>query len=465
MRLSTFAVSGYKNIRRRITLEGLAEVNVIHGENNVGKSNLLQAVDLFFGLVGTTAQRASTPLAKSFLGEDDKNTAWLMEGNVVQGVGFHVSKGSLNAMGYAADDIFHLEEPLPILLEGTVEIRPEDWRLAGESANQGEKVQFVFNITRSHVGCIDVALPLGRSVPTGAPFGPFNDHEVAWERLRKVADLIARGFSLRTGSRASSFALIDVFRRVAAIDELTEEDARRIVPLSLLLGLYDAKESVEPGVFQRWEIFERAMGSLGNLVGGGRFVVTYNRKSGRAYLAVQKGRMRLTIENMGTGVQQIASLLARALLCNSAIVAIEEPELSLRYDLQLRLGSILREVVDSGLGPQQMIMCSHSPAFETGNTFYAMTMTPEGPVIEQRPVREAPAFLQVELGVQVPAESGAFGYVSSDGLLRLPGDTCAELGVVGGGGVVVMKRKGHEYVEILSNERFLKLLHAKGQNE
>jgi hypothetical protein len=153
------------------------------------------------------------------------------------------------------------------------------------------------------------------------------------------------------------------------------------------------------------------------------------------------------------------------LLANSAIVGVEEPELNLRYELQIRLRDMLREIVESGLGPRQVILTSHSPAFETGETFYAMSPTDEGPVVERRPVTEAPAFLQVTLGVQVPVERGAFGYVSSDGLLRLSHEIRGQLGVEHGGGVVVLKRSDQPYVEVLSNEQFLGLLHRGGAGE
>jgi hypothetical protein len=45
--------------------------------------------------------------------------------------------------------------------------------------------------------------------------------------------------------------------------------------------------------------------------------------------------------------------------------------------------------------------------------------------------------------------------------LRLSDEVRAELGVTQGGGVVVLKREGHPYVEVLSNEQFLGLLHGE----
>jgi predicted ATPase len=455
MRLSTFAVKGYKNLRRTVTLESLDGFNVIHGENDVGKSNLLQAIDLFFGMVASMGQRSDTPIKTGALGEDDSTTSWVVVDGLITGVRFHISEQSLKSLGYAADDIFHVEEPSPITLEGAIDIGPDDWQLAGRPTAALEREHLRFRLSRSHAGCVDVEV--------ASETGKIDSLE--WQMKRDVASLISRAFSVRTAGETRSFSLVDVHRRVASVDAPDAGETHRIVPLSLLLGLYDAKESVEPGVFQRWEIFEEAMSSLGTLVDGGRFVITYNRAKGRAHLAVQKGRTRMPIESMGSGVQQIASLLARVLLGNASIVAIEEPEINLRYDLQIRLREMLRRVVDSGLGPRQVIISSHSPAFETGDAFYAMTMTAGGPVVERRPVVEAPAFLQMALGVQIPAERGAFGYVSSDGLLRLPSDIREVLGVPAGGGVVVMKRSGHEHVEVLSNEQFLNLLHGEGRGD
>src|SRR5690606_17698470 len=52
MLLQRFQVQGFKNIRRAITLDELGPVTVLAGDNNVGKSNVLEALGLFFGLLG-----------------------------------------------------------------------------------------------------------------------------------------------------------------------------------------------------------------------------------------------------------------------------------------------------------------------------------------------------------------------------------------------------------------------------
>lgn len=53
MRLTWFEVEGDKNIRDPLRLDELSSINVLHGDTNVGKSNLLEAIGLFFVLLQT----------------------------------------------------------------------------------------------------------------------------------------------------------------------------------------------------------------------------------------------------------------------------------------------------------------------------------------------------------------------------------------------------------------------------
>lgn len=61
-------------------------------------------------------------------------------------------------------------------------------------------------------------------------------------------------------------------------------------------------------------------------------------------------------------------------------------------------------------------------------------------------------------------KGAAFGYVSVDGSLRLSPEHAMALGVPAGGGVVVMKREGQPYLEILSNEQFSALMAAASED-
>jgi hypothetical protein len=166
---------------------------------------------------------------------------------------------------------------------------------------------------------------------------------------------------------------------------------------------------------------------------------------------------RIPIEILGSGIQQVVALVARLLVSDATFVAIEEPELNLRYTLQLRLREIFQEIVADPFGPQQLFISSHSPAFEFGEHFYAMRFSSDGPTVEPRPIQEANIFTQHYADAPSPLESAPMGYVSSDGLVKLPEYARKALEIEQGGGVVFVKRKDSGHIELLTDDQFLDL--------
>jgi len=142
MRLKRFSVKGFKNFRQEIVLEDMGTICVIHGENNVGKSNVLEAMQLFFQL-------------------------------------------------------FH-------------------------------KIQKAHN-----------ELKMTKKIPQSQ--APFFENQ---------------------------FALIGVDRRIYEKEIETE---RLMVPQTLLLKLYDARDSLEPAIFEKWELFVRTMQKFNDVLGVGEF--------------------------------------------------------------------------------------------------------------------------------------------------------------------------------------------------
>jgi hypothetical protein len=55
MRIDSIRVKGFRNFRQPVSLEELTDINVLHGENNTGKSNLIDAIELAFALLGDLA--------------------------------------------------------------------------------------------------------------------------------------------------------------------------------------------------------------------------------------------------------------------------------------------------------------------------------------------------------------------------------------------------------------------------
>ncbi|MEN8220252.1 MAG: AAA family ATPase [Pseudomonadota bacterium] len=185
----------------------MATICVIHGENNVGKSNVLEAMQLFFQLLHKT---------------DDVET--------------------LNqADGFKTSEIFTLENESPITMSATLAFEHEP----------------------SEDNTLDISITLQK----------------AHNELKMTKTIPQTQEPLFRNILENQFALIGVDRRISEKEIETE---RLMVPQTLLLKLYDAKDSLEPAIFEKWELFVRTMQRFNEVLGEGEFVSIFNRHSNRA---------------------------------------------------------------------------------------------------------------------------------------------------------------------------------------
>jgi hypothetical protein len=199
------------------------------------------------------------------------------------------------------------------------------------------------------------------------------------------------------------------------------------------------------------------MEQLQDVTGDGAFEVTFPRTETQARLVFDTDKMRIPLSLLGSGVQQVAALLGNLLVRNASIVAIEEPELNLRWDPQDRLRQALETLVAAPQGAgglDQIFLTSHSPAFETSDSFWPMEAKGGVPVVSRRPASELSMVLGAtprHLGLP---ESTAQAYATSQGVVKLPEDVAARLGVPhGGGGVFVDAEPAG--VRVRSNQQYL----------
>ncbi|AUX20710.1 uncharacterized protein SOCEGT47_011830 [Sorangium cellulosum] len=413
MRLSSFHVRGFKNFRQEIGLEELGTFNVIHGVNNVGKSNLLQAMELYFRLLGL------------------ERDGWLPFSTDRR-----IDDQELLTMGFTRSEIFNLEQPYPIELRGEVLTDPQELDAAGirpllpaDRVQVGVVLQWVGTSVayrvKSFVFADGTNVVSSQSSPEKKTF------------ILRFAKFLMQNFLIRT-EEAARFALIPV---------------TRLLDPQLALALYDAKESSDIEAVRRWERFVEVMGLFTDILGDGAFVATYDRRSAQANLVYQTANARIPLNLLGSGVQQIVSLVGRLLMTKATIVGVEEPELNLRYSLQERLREIFTNIVGRPGGPAQLFLTSHSPAFETGSDFYFMEPTAGGPVVQRHGVEATLAAVDFPSELSTPQRAAARSYVSTEGVVRLPERVMRALGLPQGGGITFVDHDGS--VEIMSNERFV----------
>jgi len=345
-----------------------------------------------------------------------------------------LSDDVLTAAGLPRADIFNLEAPVPIPLEAVFVTDPAELR---------------------GVGIDPDLLPLGR-VRIAVELR-WMGHNVAYTLLRFEAgddkDLVSSQRTPAESTLLASFAsLVSVTPRAAGGLRMARIPVERLASPALALTLYDARDATEIEISRRWMRFADIMANFTDVIGEGTFIVTYDRKANEARLLYETQSARIPLRLLGSGVQQLAALLGHVVVTGATIVGIEEPELNLRYTMQLRLREVLSRLVGGPGGLDQLFITSHSDAFETGTHFYLMEPTPDGPRIEKRGVEGARAALGITAESTPPDPKAALCYLSTDGVVRVPDRIRSAIGLPRGGGVVFLERDGA--AEMMSDGTF-----------
>ncbi|MBU0495082.1 MAG: AAA family ATPase [Chloroflexi bacterium] len=410
--LQQFEVKGYKNLAHQVTFGPLGRINVIHGENNVGKSNLLEALDLFFKLLG---HEKTLP----------KDSQRIPSGDFQ------------NDVGYSVTDIFNFLEPLPIELMGHFFVSPARLRESGiELSLEAEQVSV--GITLKHTrDAVEYRISRFRPTKGGKDWRGLN---FANELLK----FLARVSMPQTRRVSDRFVLVKLHRRTRLVD--TARPTLQVVPQGLREVLFDIRQSKAAAEARRWDLFVQAMSRFAPILGPGQFDTAFDRESGHADLVFDSGDVRVPVDLLGSGVQQIVALLGQLLMTSATLVGIEEPELNLRYTLQKQLLAAFQDIVNSEYGPEQLFLTSHSPAFEAEGHFFAMEMQDGAPALRRVPRARAREYTgtrdEEDLYPQMHArQPEPTCYVSSEGLVRLPDDVRQKLHLEQGGGVSLIPNK------------------------
>ncbi|KYF78278.1 hypothetical protein BE17_13160 [Sorangium cellulosum] len=456
MRLQWFEVEGYKNIRTPLRLAELGDINVLHGDNNVGKSNLLEAIGLFFLLVRALREdtRGGPGLRERHARKARRAAAAASGRSVARSFDYFVT------LGFPPDDIFDLNGVRPIRLSAQIELDPDDVD-SQEPAWLGQPLELTLGLERRED---ELLLTLVRAARADGVELSSEGGEAADDDLTRVLERLGprRGHA----GLVPRFALIRADRTVLTelalpAGESAPLETREPLPREIGLALHDAETATGP-LRERFDIFAEALGRFRPLVGEGQWRMIYDRRADRAELSFEGSGGRIPLRLMGSGIQQIAVLLARLLLTSADVAAVEEPELNLRWAAQHLLREALAAIAGARGGPSQMFVTSHSPAFEFAPSFYLIERTPEGPSISRRPKEQAPLLLSPDVETPPAGARAPLSYVTTEGLVRLPDHVREELGLLEGGGVAFVREKNHGHYRLLTDAQFLDLLEPRG---
>jgi hypothetical protein len=345
MRIRSFRVAGFANFAAPVHMGPLQDVNVVYGANNVGKSNFLRAVDLYFRLMGSGD------------GVSKQNT------QIVD----RTEEDFLSAVAAG----WNRDEAVPITFE-------VEWSLTDKDL---EQYGLFPEVPCSRVvTSLDLRLA-NRSLELRTPSWLIGDQDVAALDKTKEGAVVTFGQQLRRLlADKRPFKQENPLLPVGFLGRKTDLFAQELRD-----GLFDARMSARSEERKRWAVFSELAGTLTSELGEGSWETTFDRTRGRANVVYVRGEETMSLETMGAGVQRFAGLLAELALTEEPWVCMEEPEWRLSPELQVRFVALARRVIQSGVGPRQLFVTTHSPTLAGAGLPFAMESAGGIITLEQKP--------------------------------------------------------------------------------
>lgn len=396
LRIAQLVISNFRTFREPteipLSSRGVAdEMPVFHGGNGAGKSTAIAALDLFF--------RASL--------------CWMR-----------------SRTGYSYEPV-RLQWDQRELRAG-LRVSPRIWP-PGVRSPLSIKVQFVeaktpFEVELTPAGN-EVFLRMHGVWAPGDP--PVVDPPTALSPTDKgYLERIRNMFEAPFGVGSEALFILDARRHDFYF--LNEGEAPLNAPASplssvLAYKLLALQTSLQPEDTERWRAFVALLGRFKTLQGREVSVVVVPGDQTIDLRFETRGRQILRISELSSGEQQVVALCAAVLTSRAAIVAIEEPEMSLHPDNQALVRDVLLEQVQRGL-IDQIILESHVPTFD-GPEVIRFSRSPEGVTsVERRAARADDALRE-----RASAAGAEEQWVTPEGYTKLSEDMVQSLDLSSGG--------------------------------
>jgi hypothetical protein len=316
MRVAWLEIENFRSIKK-LRLNGLDKPHVvIEGQNDVGKSNILHALDLAFSTLPSLLRQEAKLGSQPVPGEPSAQPDWVKDWQNLfrDGSGeFGISVG----LKFDGGDGARGWTPVP-----------------------GQIIEYGLKWVRLAGGAIEKHLEL---VPQSR------------EELEGMAWSLAPAFRLVTTRREPGSETLQLNRNTSWESQARWEGSN----LKQLLFLY--KNSPDLEVQERFEQLRVAVRDPELGIGIVNVSVQPNQKIN---VRTRQNGLELDLEERGTGIQQLLTLLALALCHRGRILAVEEPEMNLSEPNQRLLWKKLREFTGETGPMDQVFVTSHSRVFE-----------------------------------------------------------------------------------------------------
>jgi hypothetical protein len=364
MRIERFHIQGFKSIAD-VEVEGLSDINVFYGLNDVGKSNIFQALALWRWALGGPSKAQSEQPEREFdlelrhrrpriipiaewkqFGEEfgspllrlgGNNRIWLKV-EVILDQRYILEQGALiEAAGKEIASRFDSLSPAKMRIVSEVEVG-----LLPLPTEAQRKVQQYRNVHRGYIGELQFDISAG--------------------------DL---------SSILPGFHIIQATRRFQVEQKGKGNDLGSVSDHNLKQALFYAYLSPDPPQKRRLAAIRRIL--AGPPFSLGELDVALDPATDRIDIGFVRPEGRLPLENLGSGSQQLLMVLGQIFLNDYPIIAIEEPEMNLSPQYQQHLLVALRKLMqDPDVKLSQLFISTHSPYFEFEESFFDVTLDEQG---------------------------------------------------------------------------------------
>jgi predicted ATPase len=343
MRIKRFGISKYRSLCE-FSVPEFEPTTVFFGENNVGKSNILNALYMIFKRKRVAA---------------DEPGKLSQPKNFYSGI---IEKFSNNFYNNESDDItFNVE-----LSVDNSELTIEDGlrkKLIKGKANIDSSIIFEGNISRSNLGKEYAEIFLTKVIFNGITIYQHENHGIAYfpsiDKTGKNQSALAETFSKLVEPFNDCVAIIESSRDMLPTKFNEDEICELITPSNFKHFLHDLYMSEDGN--ETFEEINRVFSSDPFKFGS----ISFSKDHDDLEIMIKNNGIRLPIKHIGSGVLQSLYVIARAIQTKGRILCVEELEQNLSPSNQYKLIAKLKSMIQdkSPQGIDQLIISSHSTVY------------------------------------------------------------------------------------------------------
>lgn len=338
MQIRNVSISGFRSLWN-VSTSDLGHVNILYGENNCGKSNILAALQVLFRV--ERVEELESPIAGFYRGELSN----FLDNFTIRNGGITPAIQITADVGFDDNDLSAVPVFAEFLKNSGILSTHKQWlQLEAEII----RVDANTAIRTTKKATINKRVMYDSSKPALQRFFPGLKRKVSQQaKQRAVEELfpyIMNSFEvISTGRFLKGEAVVET--------RLTSQEFK-----DWLRNLIESRGETYRAFqrIQRW--FQEkpfGYGTIRPIMEAGNTALLIKDNSGR----------ELILERLGTGTQQILILLSQIASSKAKIIGIEELELNLSPSMQFQTFGMLRQMLD-GAGDVkigQLFLTSHSP--------------------------------------------------------------------------------------------------------